>query len=97
MTRFTKVTKQEHDDFIGSYPRQLDRDVNRICEPPSITHNDFTRGKWPESVVASYSAFGYREDGSFNEEPPWGGVPGCYAIDRSAATETPGEPHEPKA
>ncbi len=63
-----RVTKEEFDAFIATYPRHLVRDVTGICEPPLMTFNDFTIApKWPESVVAkvilcedSYPA----EDGS---------------------------------
>ena len=47
-----KVGKDEYLKFIGEYPRRLERDVCGISEPPLVTYNDFTRGKWPESVVA---------------------------------------------
>ena len=33
MTNLKKVTKQEFDDFIESYPRMLEQNVVRICEP----------------------------------------------------------------
>jgi hypothetical protein len=53
-----KVTRAEHDAFLAAYPRKLERDVVRFFEPPLIQHNDFTLGKWPESVVASYWSAG---------------------------------------
>ncbi len=48
-------TREELIAFVRSYPRELERDVNAICEPPLVTFNDFTLGDWPESVVASFN------------------------------------------
>ena len=46
-----KVTKEEFDAFIASYPNELDRDV----EPPLVNYNDFSSGKtWPDSIVAFF-------------------------------------------
>lgn len=45
--------KEEFYDFINNYPRKLKKDVNHISEPPTITWNDFTKGDWPESVIAT--------------------------------------------
>lgn len=47
------VDKEEFDAFLKGYPRPLDRDVVRFCEPPQIQYNDFSLGDWPKSVVAS--------------------------------------------
>jgi hypothetical protein len=49
------VTRGEFEQFVVSYPRQLERDVARFCEPPVVTYNDFSLGNWPASVVASHS------------------------------------------
>jgi hypothetical protein len=51
----TACTESEFDAFLAAYPNPLERDVTAICEPPLVTFNDWTRGKWPDSVVASYS------------------------------------------
>ncbi len=48
------VDEAEFSAFLASYPRPLERDVFRACEPPLITYNDFERAPyWPDSVVAS--------------------------------------------
>ncbi len=51
-----ECTKEELLAFVASYPRPLERDVYGAHEPPLVTFNDFTLGKWPDSVVASFSA-----------------------------------------
>lgn len=53
-----KVSEQEFIDFINNYPRPLDRDVYGVCDPPSITYNDFElANRWPYSIVASTHMF----------------------------------------
>jgi hypothetical protein len=53
MMGFRKVTEQEYRDFITTYPLPLKTDYTAICEPPMLSHNDFSGGKvWPESMVA---------------------------------------------
>lgn len=47
-----KVSKAEYLQFIEKYPRKLERDVYGVFEPPLVTYNDFTLGKWPISIVA---------------------------------------------
>jgi hypothetical protein len=49
------VTVDEFEQFILAYPRQLSRDVAQFCEPPVVTYNDFSLGKWPGSVVARHT------------------------------------------
>lgn len=51
--QFKNVTKEEFDEFIASYPRQLERDVCGICVPPAVTYNDWEIGWWSRSVVAN--------------------------------------------
>lgn len=46
------TTKEKFYAFVKSYPRKLERDVTAICEPPLLTYNDFTLGRWPKSMVA---------------------------------------------
>lgn len=48
-------TAEEFEAFLKGYPRPLERDVARTHEPPLVTYNDFTRGGYPVSVVASHS------------------------------------------
>lgn len=49
-----KVSEQEFIKFIKNYPRKLVRDVSGICDPPSITYNDFELAdRWPYSIVAN--------------------------------------------
>lgn len=65
----TPCTEEEHRAFIASYPRPLDIDVLRIVEPEQIQHNDFTLGVWPESVVASYDAWGHTPGDLYGPAP----------------------------
>lgn len=53
--RFTTVSLKKFRKFIDEYPRPLVRDVSSIFEPPIVTYNDFTLGKWPDCVVGKYS------------------------------------------
>lgn len=48
-----KVSKEEFDAFVASYPIPLHSNVAHMFEPPVLTLNDFSSGKvWPESAVA---------------------------------------------
>ena len=50
---FKKVTKQEYEKFINTYPRNLVMNAYGVCEPPLITANDFELAPmWPFSIVA---------------------------------------------
>lgn len=52
------VTEEEFVEFINKYPRKLEKDVCGICDPPSISYNDFElANRWPYSVVANTSAY----------------------------------------
>jgi len=56
-----RVSKDEFLEFIKKYPRSLKRDCCGICDPPSITYNDFElANRWPYSIVAS--TFAYSDD-----------------------------------
>jgi hypothetical protein len=56
-----RVSKEEFLEFIKNYPRRLIKDCNGICDPPSITYNDFElANRWPYSIVAS--TFVYSDD-----------------------------------
>ena len=50
-----EVTEEEMLAHVKAWPRELERDVYRACDPPFVSYNDFTLGNWPESVVASYT------------------------------------------
>jgi hypothetical protein len=53
-----RVTKNEFDAFVASFPRPLTRDVTGICEPPMLSYNDFSGDKiWPESMVARVALY----------------------------------------
>lgn len=54
--QFRSVSKEELENFVNSYPRDLETDLNRIVEPWLISFNDWTLGNWPESVVAMYKS-----------------------------------------
>ena len=48
-----EVTKPEFDEFIRSYPSDLEINIANYYDPPLKTYNDFSDGKsWPDSVVA---------------------------------------------
>jgi len=50
---WTEVSKADFDQYISDYPKPLEKDITRICEPPMLTYNDFSDGKvWPQSIVA---------------------------------------------
>ena len=60
------VTKQEFIDFLNSYPRKLIRDVTGICDPPSVSYNDFELAdRWPHSTVASTFLYDNDPNGYF--------------------------------
>ena len=64
--KYKRVSKEEFAKFLKNYPRKLDRDVCRICDPPSITCNDFKlANRWPYSVVASTFAYDDNPDGYY--------------------------------
>ena len=52
--KFKKVSKEEFINFINNYPKHLDFDYCQIPEPPFASYNDYTRGMWPNSIVAEY-------------------------------------------
>lgn len=63
-----QVSKAEFIEFLKNYPKKLDRDVYGICDPPSITYNDFVlANRWPYSVVASTFAYDDNPDGYYYE------------------------------
>lgn len=63
-----RVSKSEFVEFLKNYPRKLDCDVCGICDPPSITYNDFVlANRWPYSVVASTFAYDDNPDGYYYE------------------------------
>jgi len=62
-------TKEELDAFVKAYPRKLVIDINRTCEPPFATYNDFTLGNWPDSTVAGYMAMGGNPDNIWDNVP----------------------------
>lgn len=63
-----RVSKSEFIEFLKNYPRKLERDVCGICDPPSITYNDFElANRWPYSVVASTFAYDDNPDGYYYE------------------------------
>ena len=48
-----QVKKDEFYEFIKNYPRELERHVSGISEPPAVSYNDFElANRWPYSVVA---------------------------------------------
>lgn len=60
------VTKEEFIKFITKYPRKLVKDVCGICDPPSVSYNDFElSNRWPYSVVASTCLYDDNPDDYF--------------------------------
>jgi len=56
-----QVSEEQFEKFIKSYPRELERDVYGVCDPPLVTYNDFElANKWPYSIVAR--TFLYSDD-----------------------------------
>lgn len=51
-TIWKQVSKEKFELFINSYPCKLSKDICHIVEPPIATFNDFTLGRWPDSIVA---------------------------------------------
>lgn len=49
---FVKVTKEELLNFVKNYGSELHENTCGFFTPPFTTFNDFTKGKWPDSVVA---------------------------------------------
>lgn len=57
------ANKEEFYNFIKNYPRKLTCDCYSVCEPPSITYNDFElANRWPYSIVASTFAYSDNSD-----------------------------------
>lgn len=79
MENFTECTEFELKEYIRKYPRELVKDICGTFEPPLVTYNDFTLGKWPNSIVARYFD-GYPE----NSLPPFTGGPNGFMIDLNA-------------
>lgn len=48
-----EVPKEEFEDFINNYPRPLAKDFYMDW----LSWNDFTFGKWPQSMVAMMSCY----------------------------------------
>ena len=64
--KWKKVNKHDFLDFIAKYPRTLTYDCYAVCEPPSLTWNDFELAdRWPFGIVAK--TWGYDD----NPDSPW--------------------------
>lgn len=60
---YKRVNKEEFYNFIKNYPRKLTCDCYGVCDPPSITYNDFElANRWPYSIVASTFAYSDNPD-----------------------------------
>lgn len=57
-SKWRRVSKDEFYKFIDSYPVELRFDTTGICDPPLSSYNDFSKGRWPDSMVAKV----YRND-----------------------------------
>ncbi len=71
------VTKAELVEFRAWYPNKLSFDAAGMFEPPMCTLNDFTLGKWPDSVVARWADTEcYPKPGT----PPYAWEPNVYKV-----------------
>ena len=68
MSEWQKVSREEFDRFLKTYPRKLEAACVTVGTPESMTFNDYTLGNWPESVVASYFIDGGYDQ---NQKGPW--------------------------
>jgi hypothetical protein len=66
MGNLVKVTKEEFDDFIKSYPDNYERSCIGICEPPVLNYYELSFGKaCIEALFAQIilkTAMGEKED-----------------------------------
>lgn len=63
---YKEVNQEEFFKFIKEYPRKIDFNVTGICEPPQASYNDFSLGKYPESIIAYYFVDGINKGHGFN-------------------------------
>ena len=49
---FYKVEKKQFESYLQEYKGKLVKDVCGIFEPPILTYNDLSLGKYPESIIA---------------------------------------------
>lgn len=62
-----RVSKLEFENFIDAYQNELEFDCCGISDPPLITYNDFSLGKWPDSIVAQTHAYSDDENDYYYE------------------------------
>ncbi len=53
--KYSKVTEEEFNSFIGAYERPLDKDVNMIFEPPMLAYHDFTLSDKSYDAIVAYA------------------------------------------
>jgi hypothetical protein len=63
MKKFKQASKAEFEEFIESYPNKLESHTSHIITPPIVSFNDFSLGKFPESIVATISMGWLGDDG----------------------------------
>ena len=52
--KYQRVSYGEFKKFISKYPRDLERNVYGVSDPPYVSYNDFElANRWPYSIVAS--------------------------------------------
>lgn len=72
---FEKVSKEEFDEFLASYPNELSRSGTAICSPPCCEYSDASRtieDKWiPGWRKFSYSVVAYYFDEFMGLEPTY--------------------------
>ena len=63
-----EISRKEFETFLENYPRKLIRNVYAVCEPPSVTYNDFELAdRWPYSVVATTLLYDDDPNGRYYE------------------------------
>ena len=67
--KYKVVSKDEFDNFIRSYQNELVFDLYAVCEPALITYNDFTLGKYPDSIVAYTWIYGDNPEDRYYCDP----------------------------
>tara|TARA_R110000851_G_scaffold330722_1_gene503889 strand:+ start:635 stop:895 length:261 start_codon:yes stop_codon:yes gene_type:complete len=61
MDGFVSVSERVYVEFMGSYPKKLDIDVNHACDPPMVTYNDLGNYLLSSCVIGYY-----RDDEGWN-------------------------------
>lgn len=66
---FIETDATNFKQFVDNYPKKLERYVSQIVDPPIVSYNDFSRGNYPDSVVAHFSSSGGNPDNIYDDTP----------------------------